>query len=49
MFHRSVSMGTNGALWSRREGDGRVIMTRKRNNSTCDVGSGKLEVKFQIK
>lgn len=40
MFHRSVSMGTNGAPWSRREGDGRVIMIRKRNNSTCEVGNG---------
>ncbi|XP_046683725.1 E3 ubiquitin-protein ligase MYCBP2 isoform X4 [Homalodisca vitripennis] len=37
LFHRSVSMGTSGAPWSRREGDGRVIMMRKRNNSTCDA------------
>ncbi|KAL1131023.1 hypothetical protein AAG570_012261 [Ranatra chinensis] len=37
LFHRSVSMGTSGAPWSKREGDGRVIMARKRNNSTCDA------------
>lgn len=40
-FHRSVSMGTNGAPWSRREGDGRVIMMRKRNNSSGEMASGK--------
>lgn len=40
LFHRSVSMGTNGASWSKREGEGRVIMMRKRNNSTCEAASG---------
>jgi len=40
-FHRSISMGTNGAPWSRREGDGRVIMTRKRNNSSGEMANGK--------
>lgn len=40
-FHRSISMGTNGAPWSRREGDGRVIMMRKRNNSSGETASGK--------
>jgi E3 ubiquitin-protein ligase MYCBP2 len=39
-FHRSISMGTNGAPWSRREGDGRVIMMRKRNNSSGEMASG---------
>jgi hypothetical protein len=34
-------MGTNGAPWSRREGDGRVIMMRKRNNSSGEMASGK--------
>ncbi|XP_023712844.2 E3 ubiquitin-protein ligase MYCBP2 [Cryptotermes secundus] len=38
-FHRSISMGTNGAPWSRREGDGRVIMMRKRNNSSGEMAS----------
>ncbi|XP_075230357.1 E3 ubiquitin-protein ligase MYCBP2-like isoform X2 [Lycorma delicatula] len=37
LFHRSISMGTNGAPWSRQEGDGRIIMMRKRNNSTCEI------------
>ncbi|XP_047115899.1 E3 ubiquitin-protein ligase highwire-like [Schistocerca piceifrons] len=36
-FHRSISMGTNGAPWSRREGDGRIIMMRKRNNSSGEM------------
>lgn len=40
-FHRSISMGTNGAPWSRREGDGRIIMMRKRNNSSGEMASGK--------
>lgn len=40
LFHRSVSMGTNGALWSKRNPDGRVVMMRKRNNSTCDAANG---------
>ncbi|XP_052124547.1 E3 ubiquitin-protein ligase MYCBP2-like [Frankliniella occidentalis] len=39
-FHRSVSMGTNGASWSRREGDGRVVMMRRRNNSGGEQVSG---------
>lgn len=30
-------MGTNGASWSRREGDGRVVMMRRRNNSSSEV------------
>jgi len=34
-------MGTNGAPWSRREGDGRVIMMRKRNNSSGETANGK--------
>ncbi|XP_024084698.1 E3 ubiquitin-protein ligase MYCBP2 isoform X3 [Cimex lectularius] len=37
LFHRSVSMGTNGAPWAKKEGDMKVIVTRKRNNSTCDM------------
>ncbi|XP_073976386.1 MYC binding protein highwire isoform X3 [Rhodnius prolixus] len=39
LFHRSVSMGTNGAPWSKREPDGRLVGVRKRNNSTCDVAN----------
>lgn len=34
LFHRSVSMGTSGVPWSKREGDARVILARKRNNSS---------------
>ena len=39
-FHRSVSMGTNGTSWSRREGDGRIVMMRRRNNSSSEVSGG---------
>nr|CAD7431359.1 unnamed protein product [Timema monikensis] len=39
-FHRSISMGTNGVPWSRREGDGRYIMMRKRNNSSGEMATG---------
>nr|CAD7443817.1 unnamed protein product [Timema bartmani] len=38
-FHRSISMGTNGVPWSRREGDGRYIMMRKRNNSSGEMAT----------
>ncbi|KAJ8937846.1 hypothetical protein NQ318_022264 [Aromia moschata] len=36
-FHRSVSMGTNGIPWSKSGYDGRIIMMRKRNNSSCEI------------
>ncbi|KAF5304151.1 hypothetical protein FQA39_LY01936 [Lamprigera yunnana] len=36
-FHRSVSMGTNGAPWSKSGQDGRIIMMRKRNNSSSEM------------
>ncbi|KAK5642393.1 hypothetical protein RI129_008560 [Pyrocoelia pectoralis] len=36
-FHRSVSMGTNGALWAKTGYDGRIIMMRKRNNSSSEM------------
>lgn len=36
-FHRSVSMGTNGLPWARAGHDGRIIMMRKRNNSSCEI------------
>ena len=39
-FHRSVSMGTNGAPWSKSGLDGRIIMLRKRNNSSGEMGMG---------
>ena len=29
VFHRSVSMGTNGAPWNKKETEARVIMTGK--------------------
>lgn len=50
LFHRSVSMGTNGAPWSKREPDGRLVGVRKRNNSTCDVANGEIywDCKFSI-
>nr|CAH7734771.1 unnamed protein product [Callosobruchus chinensis] len=35
-FHRSVSMGTNGMPWLKSGHDGRIIMMRKRNNSSCE-------------
>ncbi|XP_074033015.1 MYC binding protein highwire isoform X2 [Leptinotarsa decemlineata] len=38
-FHRSVSMGTNGIPWSKSGYDGRIIMMRKRNNSSCEIAS----------
>ncbi|XP_056648043.1 E3 ubiquitin-protein ligase MYCBP2 isoform X1 [Diorhabda sublineata] len=38
-FHRSVSMGTNGIPWSKAGYDGRIIMMRKRNNSSCEIAS----------
>ncbi|KAJ8937059.1 hypothetical protein NQ314_012053, partial [Rhamnusium bicolor] len=38
-FHRSVSMGTNGIPWSKSGYDGRIIMMRKRNNSSCEVAN----------
>lgn len=34
-------MGTNGIPWSKAGHDGRVIMMRKRNNSSCDFPTGK--------
>lgn len=39
-FHRSVSMGTNGVPWSKTGLDGRIIMMRKRNNSSSEVATG---------
>ncbi|BET00252.1 RING [Nesidiocoris tenuis] len=39
LFHRSVSMGTNGAPWAKKDIDLRNLSSRKRNNSTCDVGN----------
>ncbi|KAL3283868.1 hypothetical protein HHI36_018037 [Cryptolaemus montrouzieri] len=36
-FHRSISMGTNGIPWSKTGLDGRIIMTRKRNNSSSEA------------
>ncbi|KAJ8916892.1 hypothetical protein NQ315_013360 [Exocentrus adspersus] len=39
-FHRSISMGTNGFPWSKSGYDGRVVMMRKRNNSSCEVNDG---------
>ncbi|KAK4876736.1 hypothetical protein RN001_009242 [Aquatica leii] len=38
-FHRSVSMGTNGAPWSKTGQDGRIIMMRKRNNSSSEMAN----------
>lgn len=41
-FHRSVSMGTNGAPWAKSgQQDGRIIMMRKRNNSSIELSNGK--------
>lgn len=41
LFHRSVSMGTSGIPWAKKDGDGRVILSRKRNNSSSgEVMSG---------
>lgn len=39
MFHRSVSMST-GAPWARNSSDGRVVMMRKRNNSSSELSNG---------
>lgn len=39
MFHRSVSMST-GAPWARNSNDGRVVMMRKRNNSSSEMTNG---------
>ncbi|XP_050301011.1 E3 ubiquitin-protein ligase MYCBP2 isoform X2 [Anthonomus grandis grandis] len=36
-FHRSVSMGTNGLPWAKAGYDGRIIMMRKRNNSSSEL------------
>lgn len=38
-FHRSVSMST-GAPWARNSNDGRVVMMRKRNNSSSEMNNG---------
>ncbi|KAI4471285.1 e3 ubiquitin-protein ligase mycbp2 [Holotrichia oblita] len=38
-FHRSVSMGTNGVPWSKTGLDGRIIMMRKRNNSSSEMAN----------
>jgi len=40
-FHRSMSMGTNGTGWSRRNGDGKVVTLRRRNNSSGEVVTGR--------
>ncbi|XP_074101339.1 MYC binding protein highwire isoform X2 [Cotesia typhae] len=37
-FHRSVSMST-GAPWARNSNDGRVVMMRKRNNSSSEMNT----------
>lgn len=39
VFHRSVSMST-GAPWTRNTNDGRVVMMRKRNNSSSEMNTG---------
>lgn len=39
-FHRSVSMGTNGVPWARTGQEGRIIMMRKRNNSSGEMTGG---------
>lgn len=39
MFHRSVSMST-GAPWAKNSNDGRVVMMRKRNNSSSEMTNG---------
>lgn len=36
-FHRSVSMGTNGMPWAKSGLEGRIIMMRKRNNSSGEM------------
>ncbi|XP_031781072.1 E3 ubiquitin-protein ligase MYCBP2 isoform X6 [Nasonia vitripennis] len=36
MFHRSVSMST-GAPWAKNSSDGRVVIMRKRNNSSSEL------------
>ena len=38
MFHRSVSMST-GAPWAKNSNDGRVVMMRKRNNSSSEMAN----------
>ncbi|XP_026302017.1 E3 ubiquitin-protein ligase MYCBP2 isoform X8 [Apis mellifera] len=38
IFHRSVSMST-GAPWTRNSNDGRVVMMRKRNNSSSEMNT----------
>ncbi|XP_043461333.1 E3 ubiquitin-protein ligase MYCBP2 isoform X1 [Leptopilina heterotoma] len=38
MFHRSVSM-TTGAPWAKNSNDGRIVMTRKRNNSSSEMSN----------
>lgn len=40
MFHRSVSMST-GAPWAKNMQDGRVVMMRKRNNSSSELNNGR--------
>lgn len=34
-------MGTNGIPWSKTGLDGRIIMLRKRNNSSSEIANGK--------
>lgn len=36
-------MGTNGIPWSKTGLDGRVIMLRKRNNSSSEIANGKYQ------
>lgn len=38
MFHRSVSM-TTGAPWAKNSNDGRIVMARKRNNSSSEMSN----------
>ncbi|XP_043522651.1 E3 ubiquitin-protein ligase highwire-like [Frieseomelitta varia] len=38
IFHRSVSMST-GAPWARNSNDGRVVIMRKRNNSSSEMNT----------
>ena len=40
IFHRSVSMST-GASWAKNTNDGRIVMMRKRNNSSSELNNGK--------
>lgn len=47
MFHRSVSMST-GAPWAKNSNDGRVVMMRKRNNSSSELTNGNDNIIFLV-